>query len=111
MRDLVNAIIQALKDDKRTLREISASTGVNQTMLCRIRAKDHSSNIEALIKLADYYGISALPTTLYNQQLEDIKRQAYLEIYEKAELKVAQKYNMTPELLAWRLTAPNQKAV
>jgi hypothetical protein len=116
MKDLLTATLNALKTDQtNTLREISEATGIQLTRCFRLKAGKGTIDAEEFIKLADFYTLSPesveaarlkeLQTQLAKDHAEAVKR-AYVEVYEKAEIKLAEKYGITPELLNWRLSAP-----
>lgn len=112
MKELLSSIMTALKQDERTLQEVADATGINKTRVFRMRSKHKSPDIEELIKLAELYSItpaSAAPTEADIEAIRKAERaKAWDEIWEKAEIKIATKYNMTPEKMMWKLTAPQQ---
>lgn len=121
MKDLVNHIMNAIKG--QTAIAVEAKTGIHRTRVFRL-LHGAEAKVWELIAIAEAYDITPMGMTL--EALEKIKANALAEIeavkktatekafqeaYESAEIHVAKKYGMTPELMAWKLTAPAKVAV
>lgn len=64
MKDFINAIITSIRTDREhTLREISAATGIQITRCHRLR-QGKLPDADELIRLADYYKITATGATI-----------------------------------------------
>lgn len=57
MGELLEKIKDALKNDKRSLRELEALTGVSNAMIYQIKAGNRIPNVDIAEKIAKLYGI------------------------------------------------------
>lgn len=57
MGRLLDAIIEKLNSDKRSLHELESLTGVNYSTIHRIKNRTRKPNIEIAEKLAEFYGL------------------------------------------------------
>lgn len=109
MYSIVQKVKQAIKTDKRTLREISALTGIQITRCHRLRNQTHEMDVNELVALAQLYGIEVLEVASVEEITAKATKDAWLAVYEKAEQRVAEKHGMTPELMNWHLSCPTIK--
>lgn len=110
MKDLFTHIVTTFKTSGLTLRELSDKTGIQITRCHRLRTKEAQKGftMEELLKIADAFGITfeSYTQNAITAAKERARQEAYSEIWEKAELKVAEKYGITPTVMEWRITDP-----
>lgn len=122
---LTQKVTQALKADKRPVREIAKLTGIQATRMHRICAQGFELKAAELEILIDFYQLGNDLTHAQAQaesileaaheEARTIKLHAYalgMELAgEDLESAVAAKYGIRKELLQWRLADPKLKAL
>lgn len=106
MYSIVQKVKQAIRADKRPLREISALTGIQITRCHRLRNQTHEMDVMELVALAQLYNIEVLEVASVEAITKRATEDAWKAVYEKAELRVAEKHGLTPELMRWHLSNP-----
>lgn len=114
MKELLNLIIDRLKRDQdNTLRDVASATGINTSRVFRLKSGKMEATLSELVALAEFYGIT---TTMQaeadiSRAREEARKEAWGKVWADAELYVAQKYGVTRELMAWRLSDPRLQGV
>jgi transcriptional regulator with XRE-family HTH domain len=117
MRNQINQTLEALKADNSTYKRLEEATGIHHQTIRKIALGQREMTVSELLTLADHYSIipPAAYMTVTSESLEQMKKEAqeraFMEVYNAAEAKLAEKYGITQELLVWRLSAPVKKAV
>jgi hypothetical protein len=107
MRSLIALVTQSIKADLRTIRDISELTGIQITRVHRLK-HGHEMKADEFCTLMEFYQLTPqhfLASTIEDEK-QKARKEAYEEIWDKAEMMVANKFGTTPELMAWRLTDP-----
>lgn len=106
---LGNLAMSRLKDFNLPLRKLSEETGINITRLFRLRSNNKEPKLSELIALCDHLGLTV--ENFFNETIKkdtaEIKVKTELDlknmVLDTAIRKVASAYNITPELLIWKI--------
>jgi len=107
MRDFINHVMTTFKTSGLPLKELAHTTGIQETRCHRLRHGLEPKATE-IIKIAEGFNLTVedFLQVQIQQEKEKARLEAFKEVYEQAEIKIAQKYGITPELMDWRLSDP-----
>lgn len=123
MKTLTQETMEALKNDKRPIKELAELTGIQVTRLYRIKSQGFELKARELETLMSFYGINDRQEKA-QLEAEEIKAQALEEAkmiklnayalgiqlaMDDIEQAVADRYRIPKELLQWRLADPKLK--